>query len=66
AMSSGPCSLCESCDVKKPCHFPEQARPSMEACGIDVFSTARNAGWKIEVVQSLTSCFRLFGMILMS
>jgi hypothetical protein len=38
----------------------------MEACGIDVFSTARNAGWKIEVVQSLTSCFRLFGLILMS
>ena len=66
AMSSGPCTLCESCNVKKPCRFPEQARPSMEACGIDVFSTARNAGWKIEVVQSLTSCFRLFGLILMS
>jgi predicted metal-binding protein len=66
AMSSGPCSLCESCNVKKSCQFPEQARPSMEACGVDVFSTARNAGWKIEVVQSLTSCFRLFGLILMS
>jgi hypothetical protein len=30
---------------------PEQARPAMEACGIDVFSTVRKAGLPIEVVS---------------
>jgi hypothetical protein len=36
----------------------------MEACGIDVFSTVRNAGWEIEVVKSLDSTFRLFALVL--
>jgi predicted metal-binding protein len=64
ALSSGPCLLCQTCDPTKPCILPEQARPSMEACGIDVFSTVRNAGWEIEVVKSLDSTFRLFALVL--
>jgi len=63
-MGSGPCSLCKECDPSGPCRFPEQARPSMEACGIDVYATVGQAGWEIEVVQTKESPFRLFGLVL--
>lgn len=52
AMVAGPCRFCVPCDVTKPCKFPEIARPAMEACGIDVYKTARNVGIKLEVVKS--------------
>ena len=51
-MASGPCSLCSICDISKPCKYPRRARPSMEACGIDVYQTARNNGLRLEVVKS--------------
>ena len=40
-MGAGPCRLCAECDPSGPCRFPDQARPSMEACGIDVYATVR-------------------------
>lgn len=43
-LGAGPCGLCAECDPGGRCRRPEEARPSMEACGIDVFQTARNAG----------------------
>jgi predicted metal-binding protein len=64
AMTSGPCTLCKECDTSQLCIKPEQARPSMEACGIDVFTTVRNAGWEIEVVKTFDSPFRLFALVL--
>ena len=64
-MGAGPCRLCKECDPSSPCRFPHQARPSMEACGIDVYTTVRQAGWEIEVVQTMESPFRLFGLVLM-
>lgn len=51
-MGAGPCGLCEACDLVKPCKHPDRARPSMEASGIDVYQTVRNAGFEIEVVRS--------------
>ncbi len=63
-MGAGPCLLCETCNLAGPCRFPRQARPSMESCGIDVFTTVRQAGWEIEVVQTPESPFRLFGLVL--
>lgn len=52
AMVAGPCRFCVPCDVEHSCRFPEFARPAMEACGIDVYKTASNAGIKLEVVKS--------------
>ncbi len=51
AFYPGPCDLCAECDVEAPCRHPTQARPSMEACGIDVFATAKAAGLPIGVVS---------------
>jgi predicted metal-binding protein len=64
-MGAGSCRLCAECDLSAPCRFPSQARPSMEACGIDVYATVRQIGWEIEVVQTPESPFCLFGLVLM-
>ena len=65
ALGAGPCYFCESCAVKtgRCCHA-DKARPSMEACGIDVFSTVRAAGFPIEVVRTTHQCPNYYGLIL--
>lgn len=50
ALASGPCGLCPECSLDEGCVHPSEARPAMEACGIDVFQAARDAGFPIEVV----------------
>ena len=52
-LAAGPCSFCsgEDCNLEQ-CRHPFEARPSMESCGIDVFATVRNAGFKIDVVRN--------------
>lgn len=55
AMGAGPCNLCvNKCDFSKNCPQTEIARPSMEACGIDVYQTAANCGVDLKVVKNLT------------
>jgi predicted metal-binding protein len=56
ALGAGPCNLCPNkCDFKKGCLHTELARPSMEACGIDVYKTAKNAGVTVKVVKDLNA-----------
>nr|MDO8114643.1 DUF2284 domain-containing protein [Candidatus Sigynarchaeota archaeon] len=50
-LSCGPCPYCKTCNMKK-CVHPEEARPSMEASGIDVYSTVRKAGFSIHVLKT--------------
>ncbi len=64
AMPSGPCELCEPCPREYPCRHPEVARPSMEACGIDVYATVRKMGFPIEVVRSLECKANYYGLVL--
>lgn len=50
ALSGGTCALCDECAAAIPgaaCRHPFEARPSMEAVGIDVVGTARGAGIEI-------------------
>ena len=63
AFGSGPCRLCKSCDPAG-CRFPEKAIPSMEACGIDVFATARSLGLDIYTLQTEEEERNHFGLIL--
>jgi Predicted metal-binding protein len=63
ALGAGPCSLCGECSMDV-CRHAEKARPSMESCGIDVFSTARNNGYKIEVVEDYADKMNRFGLVL--
>ncbi len=65
AFASGPCNLCSECNVKERCRHPREARPSMEASGIDVYGTARGAGLPIEVVNSRSQETNYYGLLLL-
>jgi predicted metal-binding protein len=64
SMGSGPCRLCKECDLTNPCKHGYEARPSMEACGIDVFKTARDNGLPIEVVRAHGEEWNIYGLVL--
>lgn len=64
AMGAGPCRLCRECNMDAGCRHADRARPSMEACGIDVFSTARANGFPIETVKSLHDKANYYGVVL--
>lgn len=63
-MGCGPCTICGSCDMDEPCKRPDVARPAMEACGIDVYQTVRNAGLQMSVVQECSDPMTMVGLIL--
>lgn len=64
-FGAGPCDFCRTCPVEeKQCRHTEQARPSMEACGIDVYTTAHKAGLPIEVVKTRRQCPNYYGLLL--
>jgi predicted metal-binding protein len=52
AFTGGPCKLCDECvgpGSGEKCRHPFRSRPSMEAMGIDVYLTAKNAGLPFEI-----------------
>ena len=55
-LLAGPCDVCKQCAkaTGDACTDRYRARPSMEACGIDVFQTARNNGFRIETLRDET------------
>ena len=64
AYACGPCQLCDKCDLEGACRHADDSRPAMEACGIDVFATARAAGFPIEVVTSRECAHNYYGLVL--
>ena len=64
-LACGPCELCPTCAFAEGCRHAERARPAMEACGIDVFRTAREAGFPIEVVTSGSCEQNYYGLLLL-
>ncbi len=65
ALACGPCDLCASCALDKGCRHAQQARPSMEASGIDVYATARGAALPIEVVTGPDCAQNYYGLLLL-
>jgi predicted metal-binding protein len=63
-LGSGPCTLCKTCDTSGACKNPERARPAMEACGIDVFQTARAHDLPIRVVRTHSDERNVYGIVL--
>ena len=62
-IASGPCHLCDECNLES-CVHPREARPSMEACGIDVYKTARTNGFPIDVCRTRESEQNYYGLLL--
>ena len=63
-LGAGPCTLCDECHFEAGCPHPDEARPAMEACGIDVFATVRKHGFVIDVVRSARDRQHYFGLVL--
>ncbi|MFC2018837.1 DUF2284 domain-containing protein [Chloroflexota bacterium] len=65
-LLSGPCLLCKECGKIKgdPCSFQYRIRPCMEACGIDVFQTARNNGFSIHTLRDKSETTNHYCMML--
>jgi predicted metal-binding protein len=63
SLGAGPCRLCKECNLQQ-CIHPLQARPAMEACGIDVYATVRANGYPIEVICDRTEIPNRYGLIL--
>lgn len=63
-FGSGPCHLCDKCNTESRCVHPYLARPSMEACGIDVYATAHANRFPIRVVRSRREQGDYYGLVL--
>jgi len=61
-MGAGPCNLCEKC--AEFCRHPDKTRPSMEACGIDVYTTVKSNGYPIKVLKTQDCKGNYYGIVL--
>lgn len=63
---AGPCHLCAECNkvTGQECNNRNRARPSMEACGIDVYQTARNNGFLIDPLRKRTDTRNIYCLML--
>ena len=59
------CSLCKECPGERTeCKQPRMARPTPEAMAVDVFSTVRSAGFRIEVLSNYEQAMNRFAFLL--
>ena len=63
-FGAGPCTLCEECNLKE-CLHPNLARPSCEACGIDVHKTIENNGYDILGIDKENNSYFCYGIVLL-
>jgi predicted metal-binding protein len=61
-MGAGPCYLCSEC--AESCRHADTARPSLEACGIDVYTTVKVNGFPIKVVKTQNCKGNYYGIVL--
>jgi predicted metal-binding protein len=59
-----PCRLCKNCTGTEECRQPYQSRPTLEAFGVDVYSTARMLGYPIQVVKDYQDEMNRYGLLL--
>jgi len=63
-LGAGRCKRCEKCNLET-CINPKTHRPSMEACGIDVQTTAKNNGYdKMTGVENGKKFYYCYGLLL--
>lgn len=66
AFGAGPCPVCPPCPADGRCRAPEKARPSLEACGVDVYETARRAGLCLNPVSHPSGYVKYVGLVLIN
>ncbi len=65
-LLGGHCTVCEECAKRRgePCVDRGRARPAMEACGIDVYQTAKNNGFQVQPLKEKGERLNLFRLML--
>lgn len=64
-LNASTCNSCHECKAdKKSCKHPMLLRPCPEALGIDVFETARNLNYPIEVLNEDSKMMNRYAFIL--
>ncbi|MBM4248052.1 MAG: DUF2284 domain-containing protein [Euryarchaeota archaeon] len=64
AFSLSDCSLCDQCAHPEPCRLPKQARPAMQALGIDVYATARRQDLPISTLKNENETQNWYSLVL--
>lgn len=64
-FGAGPCTVCPECPEEGRCRHPHLARPSMEGSGIDVYTTAFQAGVPLKPVQKKGQYITYLGLLLL-
>ena len=65
ALGAKPCGLCDPCTISTFCQYPEKARPTLQACGIDVKTTVDKNGWTDLAPNKPCSESHTIGMVLL-
>ena len=65
ALCAQPCDLCSPCTIATKCQSPEKARPTLQACGIDVKETIHTTGWDDLGQQAPCTPTHAIGMVLL-
>lgn len=64
-FTPAPCNICGECrPSKRECRHPSSARPTLEAYGVDVFTTARKFGYALRVLKNYGEETNRFGLLL--
>lgn len=63
-FTQAPCRVCKNCTGTGECRHPYQARPTLEAFGVDVYGTARRMSYPIQVVKDYHDEMNRYGMLL--
>ena len=63
ALKAGRCRLCEECNLKS-CIHPQEARPSLESCGIDVMALAKDNGFDAKILTGKVEKLSVYGLVL--
>lgn len=60
------CALCKKCSFPGRCKFPNDKRPAMEACSIDVFATIKRLGKSVELAANVKDEYNSYSLILLA
>ena len=67
-MGAGPCMVCKSkgeeCNLEE-CKYPNEARPSGEACGVDIHKTIENNGYDVLGIDEENNSYFCYGLVLL-
>lgn len=64
-LPSESCALCEKCSYPGRCKFPNEKRPSVEACSIDVLETIKRLGRSVELAANVKDSYNTFSLMLL-